>query len=341
MSLSPTPKVSIILPTCDRAEMTRRCLDALSAQTHPNLEVIVVDDGSRDDTPAMLKDFAAEHEKFPLLVLTNPSNRGANFSRNRGVAASSGELVAFLDSDCLAEPNWIEELVNVMHDPQVGAVTGLVLDPPPKSIYDLTFRGTHRIAKEGPARRLIAGNLCVRREPLLQCMWSEDGELPPVKDDGQPDVSFSGACDEESLTIGLKAQGFKLMACPKAVVLHEHYYDRKAFFRQAYHGGRAAADFVRRHKLPHRLDMKPFMLTYASLPLALATSVLWSWWSMLMPAVFFLSALAAILYNDLFLKGKTPFETIRSFPMLLVYYHVRLWGYVGGVLRSRSPAVKA
>ena len=36
-------------------------------------------------------------------------------------------------------------------------------------------------------------------------MWSEDGELPPVKDDGQPDVSFSGACDEESLTIGLKA----------------------------------------------------------------------------------------------------------------------------------------
>ena len=111
MSLSPTPKVSIILPTCDRAEMSRRCLDALSAQTHPNLEVIVVDDGSRDDTPAMLKDFAAEHEKFPLIVLTNPSNRGANFSRNRGVAASNGELVAFLDSDCLAEPNWIEELV--------------------------------------------------------------------------------------------------------------------------------------------------------------------------------------------------------------------------------------
>ena len=91
--------------------------------------------------------------RVPLIVLTNPSNRGANFSRNRGVAASNGELVAFLDSDCLAEPNWIEELVKVIHDPQVGAVTGLVLDPPPKSIYDLTFLGTHRIAKEGPARR--------------------------------------------------------------------------------------------------------------------------------------------------------------------------------------------
>ena len=47
-----------------------------------------------------------------------------------------GELVAFLDSDCLAEPNWIEELVvGVMHDPQVGAVTGLVLDPPPKGVF--------------------------------------------------------------------------------------------------------------------------------------------------------------------------------------------------------------
>ena len=93
--------------------------------------------------------------------------------------------------------------------------------------------------------------------------------------------------------------------------------------------------------MPHRLDMKPFMLTYVSLPLALGAALLWSWWSMLVPAVFIFSALAAILYNDLFLKGKTPFETIRSFPMLLVYYHVRLWGYVGGVLRSRSPAVKA
>ena len=72
----------------------------------------------------------------------------ANFSRNRGVAASSGELVAFLDSDCLAEPNWIEELVKAMYDPQVGAVTGLVLDPPPKSIYDLSSVGPIALPKK-------------------------------------------------------------------------------------------------------------------------------------------------------------------------------------------------
>ena len=46
--------VSIVLPTCDRADITRRCLLALAAQTFPDLEIIVVDDGSRDETPAML-----------------------------------------------------------------------------------------------------------------------------------------------------------------------------------------------------------------------------------------------------------------------------------------------
>ena len=337
MSSPPNFSVSIVLPTCDRAEITRRCLDALAAQTFPDLEIIVVDDGSRDETPAMLEAFAAEHPDLRLVVLRNETNRGANESRNRGVQAAGGDLVAFLDSDCIAEPDWIEQLVAGFSDPSVGAVTGLVLDPPPRSIYDLTFRGTHRVAKAGPARRLVAGNLCVRREPLLACMWAEDGQRPPKRADGQPDVSFSGACDEESLAIDLAAAGWTLLARPEAVVLHEHHYDRRSFFRQAYHGGRAAADFVRRHRLPHRLDMIPFMLAWGTLPPAAVAAAFLGGWPLLVPAAFLGLAIAAITYNDLALKGKTAGETLRSFPVLLAYYHVRLLGYLRIMLQPRRP----
>ncbi|MCH2133538.1 MAG: glycosyltransferase [Phycisphaerales bacterium] len=328
MNAHQTARISVVLPTCDRASMTQRCLTALAVQTHGDVEIIVIDDGSKDATPGMLEDFQRTHPELNLVVLRNEKNRGANASRNRGVQAATGDFIAFLDSDCLAEPTWLEQLVKPMEDTEVAAVTGLVLDPDPRTIYDLAFRGTHRIGNAGPARRLIAGNLCVRREPLVACMWSEDGELPPPGEDGQPDVSFSGACDEESLALDLKAAGWKLVAHPSAVVLHEHYYDRRSFYRQAFHGGQAAADFVYRHRLPHRRDMIPFMLAWLSLPLAVSQLPFLGWWPLLVPAGFMALAIAAILYNDLCLKGKTPWETTRSFPVLLAYYHVRLLGYL-------------
>ena len=340
MSEKLTPRVSIIIPTCDRSAMTRRCLDALAVQSYEDIEIVVVDDGSQDDTPAMLEQFRAEHPNLRLIVLRNERNLGANASRNRGVQASTGEMIAFLDSDCIASVDWIENLLPCFEDKQIGAVTGLVLDPPPRNIYDLTFRGTHRLAQAGPARRLVAGNLCVRREPLMASMWCEDSELPPPKADGQPDVAFSGACDEEGLTIRLQESGWKIWACPKAVVLHEHYYNRKSFFRQAYHGGRAAADLVHRYRLRHRTDMAPFILAWGSLPIGAALTIFLGAWPLAIPGLFFILALVAITYNDLVLKGKTVIQTVRSLPMLVIYYHVRLFGYVQMTLILHAHARK-
>ncbi|MCP3903981.1 MAG: glycosyltransferase [Planctomycetes bacterium] len=342
--MSGVPMISVMVPTCNRSAMTRRCLDALAKQTHPNVEIVVVDDASTDDTPAMIDAFRAEHPDLNLLVLRNDENLGANASRNLGVQATSGDFVAFLDSDCIAEPGWLEQLLRGFDDERVGAVTGLVLDPPPRNVYDLTFRGTHRVAKRGPARRLVAGNLCVRRTPLLAATWDEHAERPPRLDDGRPDVTFSGACDEEGLGVALRAAGWTLLARPEAVVLHEHHYDRRSFFRQAYHGGRAAAEFVHRYRLPPRLDMAPFLVAYGTLPVALALVPWLGWWPLAIPALAFAAALAAITYNDLARKGKTPWQTIRSFPVLVAYYHVRLFGYVGKGLSlrlSRRPPARS
>jgi len=326
--MSRVPAISVVVPTCNRSAVTRRCLDALAAQTHERVEIVVVDDASTDDTPAMLERFRADHPDAEVVVLQHATNLGANASRNRGVLATSGEFVAFLDSDCIAEPDWLEQLLRGFEDERVGAVTGLVLDPPPRNVYDLTFRGTHRLAHAGPTRRLVAGNLCVRREPLLGAMWDERADRPPLLADGRPDISFSGACDEEGLARALKTAGWTLRARLEAVVLHEHHYDRRAFFRQAYHGGRSAAEFVHRYRLPPRLDMAPFLLAYGSLPVAGALVPLLGWWPLAAPALAFATALAAITYNDLARKGKTPGETLRSFPVLVMYYHVRLFGYV-------------
>src|SRR5688572_20404311 len=97
--------VSVIIPSCNRRDQLERCLKSLSVQTHPDFEVIVVDDGSTDDTAAMVGQMARDRPAMRLQCLRNERNIGANPSRNRGIAASSGRFVAFLDSDCIAAPD--------------------------------------------------------------------------------------------------------------------------------------------------------------------------------------------------------------------------------------------
>ena len=324
------PLVSVVIPTCNRWPILSRCLTALTVQTYSRLEVIVVDDASTDGTPEQLQKFA---DKFPNLTLRwfrNDRHLGANPSRNRGVREANGSLIAFEDSDCIAEPDWIEKLVARFDSDSVGAVVGLVKDPDPTNIFELTFRGTHRVAGREFANRLVGCNMCVRKDVLLASEFDEDRGKTALCADGTPDVTVSGRGDEEALFLFLRANGYQIRVAYDAVVLHEHFYTARSFFRQAYRGGGAAARLVYKFRLPTRLDMLPFILAYVSLILGLIDYRL-----VAVPAFFMVGALAAITYNDLFRKRKTLGESVRSFPMLIVYYHVRLAGYVWQGLRLR------
>jgi len=325
-----TPLVSVVIPTCNRREMLSRCLEALLAQTHQDFEVIVVDDFSSDDTPQFLASFAANHEILSLRFFRNEHHAGANASRNRAILAAQGKYVAFLDNDCIARPDWLEKLTAGFSSVRVAAVTGMVEDAPPENIYDLAFKGTHRLGGDGPARRLVAGNMCVRRDLLLKYRLDEDRAKQPRTKQGDPDITVSGRGDEEGLFLLLRAAGYEQRVVSDAVVFHEHHLTGRSFFRQALRGGRSAARLVYKYHLPPRLDLLPFILAYATLPL-----VLFKAWLILVPLFFFLTALAAITYNDLCRKGKTVGETIKSFPVLVLYYHVRMAGYLWESLRLR------
>ncbi len=321
--------MSVVVPTCNRRAVLQRCVEALVRQTHPNYEIIVVDDGSTDDTPRFMEQFVAEHPDRSIRYLRNEMNIGANPSRNRGIREATGSLVAFEDSDCVAEPDWLERLTAPFDDDRVASVVGLVKDPEPTNIFELTFKGTHRIVGS-KANRLSAGNMCLRRDLLLDWMLDEDRTTQAMQADGTIDLTVSGRGDEEGLYLMLRAAGYDQLTAPDAAVLHEHYYTARSFFKQALRGGRSAARLVYKFHLPPRLDMLPFILAYVTLPLVLVRG-----WLVIIPALFFAGALAAITYNDLVRKGKTVWETLRSYPVLLAYYHVRLAGYVIETLRLR------
>src|SRR5215510_8225783 len=88
-------KISVIVPTHNRAHTIRRCLDSALGQTISPYEVIVIDDASTDDTISVVKSISDER----LRLITMPSNKGAQAARNVGIKNAKGDYIAFLDSD--------------------------------------------------------------------------------------------------------------------------------------------------------------------------------------------------------------------------------------------------
>jgi GT2 family glycosyltransferase len=119
-----TPLVSVIVLNYNGAAIIGRCLDHLLAQTYPNVQLIAVDNASRDDSPAILDRYAADDG---VTVVRSDANLGCAGGRNLGLAAAQGDIVAFMDNDGYASPTWLAEAVGLLAgNASIGAVAALV-----------------------------------------------------------------------------------------------------------------------------------------------------------------------------------------------------------------------
>lgn len=115
------PKVSVIIPSFNRASFLPRAIHSVLAQTYTDYELIVVDDGSTDGTPEVVEE-ARQRASKPLEYIRQ-QNRGEPAARNRGLAAAHGQYVAFLDSDDFWLPPHLERSVGLLEeDPTLAAV---------------------------------------------------------------------------------------------------------------------------------------------------------------------------------------------------------------------------
>jgi len=132
-----SPPVSVIIPAYNAAATITQTLASAQAQTHADIEILVVDDGSTDDTPAMVQHLAAAD---PRIRLIRQANAGVAAARNRGWREAQGDLLAFLDADDLWAPAKIERQVDALA--KGGAKAGLaycwfaMIDGAGRVIYD-------------------------------------------------------------------------------------------------------------------------------------------------------------------------------------------------------------
>ena len=104
-----TPLISIIVPAYNSEKYIAHCLDSILAQTYQNIEIIIVNDGSKDGTTDIINQYAAEHDRIHAI---HQENGGVTRARLNGVAHANGEYIGFVDSDDEIEPDMYELLMN-------------------------------------------------------------------------------------------------------------------------------------------------------------------------------------------------------------------------------------
>ena len=111
--------VSVVIPTRDRSALLQQAIDAVLGQTHRQLEVVIVDDASTDDTANVIASAAARDDR--VRSVRHPDRRGAAAARNTGAELAGGSFVLFEDDDCLGRPHRIERLLAALDgEPAAG-----------------------------------------------------------------------------------------------------------------------------------------------------------------------------------------------------------------------------
>jgi glycosyltransferase involved in cell wall biosynthesis len=179
--LSQTPRVSVIVACRNAAPTLSRCLDALMAQVLDDVEPIVADDNSADETRAIAS-------RYPVRLIELPRHAGVSAARNRGAEAARGEVLLFLDADVVIAPGAMRKVLDTMSRPQVGALIGSYdADPDDVSIVSQFKNLAHHYFHQHSCREATTfWGACgaVRRE----CFFAAGGfdekrfKLPSIED---------------------------------------------------------------------------------------------------------------------------------------------------------------
>ncbi|MBU6401279.1 MAG: glycosyltransferase [Verrucomicrobia bacterium] len=226
------PEVSVVVAVYNGARTLKACLDSLGTLDYPAFEILLVDDGSTDDTARI----AAQYPR--VRYLRHPDNLGLSTARNTGIAAARGEIIAFTDADCRADENWLYYLVGDLLDSRFVGIGGHNLLPPD----DSWVAAAVMVSPGGPAHVMATDRLA---EHIPGCnmafyKWALDeiGGFDPV---------FRQAGDDVDVCWRLQQRGYRIGFCPAAFVWHYRRSTAIDYLKQQHGYGEAEALLVRKH----------------------------------------------------------------------------------------------
>ena len=257
-------QASIIICTVDRLTDLERCLESLRPFRAAVAEILVVNNGPH---LAGVEEIAKRNEAR----VTTEARRGVSCARNAGIRAAAGTILAFLDDDSVADPNWIPHLLAPFRDPQVLAVVGSIwaqtLADPVSQAFDRLHRAhlpdsplileTPREPHSFPLRQALVGNanMAIRREAFERFGYFDErfGRGTRI-----------GSGEEPDLLLALLRGGGKVVLEPGARIFHRHSTEWQAFRRGAFLSGCAHTAILTKYFLQEP-SLRGSILRYATL----------------------------------------------------------------------------
>jgi GT2 family glycosyltransferase len=223
MSRNETPLVSVIVVNWNGIAFLPDCLASLEKQTWPHLEFIIVDNGSKDASAELIRQWSQRVPNAQAIFLTR--NTGFCEANNVGFAKARGEWIALLNNDASVEPNWIEELVRCGDGAaKIGMLGSKILFVEPEGVIDKTG---HLIYWDGQNRgRGTMETDTGQYERDEEILWPDACAAlyhrKVFEETGGFDESFFAFGDDADLGMRARLLGWKAWYVPKAVVHHRH-----------------------------------------------------------------------------------------------------------------------
>jgi len=310
-------KVSVIVITYNALNDLQECLASLERQDYEEKEIVVVDDASTDGTPGFLEHFK-DQAKIKVLTLANKKNLGVAGARNTGIDHATGDIIVFTDSDCVAERNWISELVRIYDQEDIAAVGGRILDERVDSIWKRASSCLNHVAgTEGYVTYIQGCNMSFDSDILKQYYFNDE---------------IKYGYEETLLCDHLIADGHKVYYNPEAMVHHKHKADLCSLLRQKYLRG-VSSIWYRQKQNKFIMLKRHLVLLIAVLliPFAAAGSAIPLYFSLALLMVFFVS----LLRDELLFGRKNIIDILITLPFLIFIEFFHFAGSCAGLIKFR------
>lgn len=208
--------ISIIIPCFNEADNIGTCIDSIESQHYDgSFEIIAVDNGSTDNTVGIIKDMG--------IILEHAQKKGPAAAKNKGIKKAKGDIIVFIDADCIAHPDWIKNIISPFNDREIGCVAGEISAHKPQTIIEEFLTKKKHLSQSinisHSFRPYAATANAAYRKEVFEKVGLFDERL------------FTGEDADMSWRMQLESR-FKLKYCPEAIVFHPHETELKSLFRQ-------------------------------------------------------------------------------------------------------------
>lgn len=312
-------KVSVVLLTKNSALTVRKALESIFNQTHMPDEVIVIDGNSKDNTLKIVRE-------FPVKIVSEPG-AGFGHARNVGVENATGDIIFFIDSDCYAEPDWIEKALPHFGNSEIAGVTGQT------RLWNTESGVARFLAYVGgrmnmPMKRLFMKiaptmNLAVRRKVIHEVGGFDETLI---------------RCEDTDLTYKI-SQRYKILYEPKAVVWFKGSPTLKTASKKCIRHFTGVGQLIAKHGInPAFVRFNPpirgFLLIFAFASLLFAPLYISALlFGLLFSEFLYKTAKMYWRYRDPCVIYYTVFFTFWSLASLAIFY-----GFLLGLKNKRKPS---